>query len=1208
MSITLSTKTDIVCRACGNKFDHEVWLIVDVNENPELLDPLQNNIINSCLCPACNEFINGFEVPLLVLLQDNKVVFCPPPDTSKIEMESILDGLVDLANSRTAQTTGGLFRGFLQKSNKTIVASNVQVAPREMLLFFIKNVENLLTQEDADILFEKIYQIITCENLLSACRLLLDFPDILNPTTDSVILNLKIEVLQAGQEFMIDAFQSAYDLILQCRFLGIKPAFLKLTGLQSENALLLITGYGLPEDMLQAIRQISPFHEESTEKIREQIKLTKKGLSLLPQKKNPNLWAELNNILGVWLLKLIDENRANNIEEAIRHIEFALFEINKDEFPDTWLLVQNNLGLAYRERINGNRVENLIIAQKHFEKALNECSSRNNPGTWAMLKKNLGIVFVKHHLQRSIYQEKAINCFKDALQIYTLNDHPEDWAMLQVDLGHIYMDRISGNRADNIEKALFHYTCGKNHISKHQNPFRWAKIEYSLGHALVERSLGNRISDIARAIIHLEEALEFFKENEYPGEHLLANSALGHAWTETFHLEKNVFRNGDSQLYLEKAIDCYQSVLNNKSLENLSRSWGIAHDNLGLTKIELAKIPNIDHNRKSQYLEDAASHFKRALTAFDKDTLPIDWAGTHHNLGNAYRNLAMNGKEEFFHKALFHYEQALTVFHQDTFPIKNLLTQRVLGDLYFNNHMWADATSSYYQAIASAEQLFNLAGYEKTKLHEIENSRFLFSDLAYSLLKEGKFNEALEIIDRGKARLISEKLVINERNLDSINEDDRNQIQKLLSEINELEGQLRESPFPTIDITPTVDKIRTSRENLVGLIAKVQQKHPSLIQKKLNYRDIISTIPQNSVLVVITVTEIGLAVILIPHGAKQISQEMVFFKEDFTLETMQNLFKGTEINPGWFQIVSKAQNVTNNGDRDESLVDFSQHLWELLMGPIYERIQALKLKSVERVIIMPHSGLGSLPLHAAWRYENNQVRTFLHDYAVVYAPSGNVFGVSQDRAAKFNKGFEKSLLSVVNPTEDLHFATAEGEAVSSYFLNSKQTCLVEKQATKSSVLDSISECTFLHFACHGAYDWTDVMRSELLLANDTSLTLSDILKDRLLKNNRLVVLSACETGITKIRRTPDEYLGFSSAFLQAGAAAVVSTLWAVNDVATMLLMERFYKLHLQDELSPGDALQQAQLWLRHVTAGELEKRFEAEFVTLSNRMTEKTSQ
>jgi CHAT domain-containing protein len=111
------------------------------------------------------------------------------------------------------------------------------------------------------------------------------------------------------------------------------------------------------------------------------------------------------------------------------------------------------------------------------------------------------------------------------------------------------------------------------------------------------------------------------------------------------------------------------------------------------------------------------------------------------------------------------------------------------------------------------------------------------------------------------------------------------------------------------------------------------------------------------------------------------------------------------------------------------------------------------------------------------------------------------------------------------------------------------------------------------------------------------LTLDDIVVNSNFFNAesvRLVTLSACETGLTEFQETPDEFIGLPAAFMRLGAPGVVSTLWAVEDLSTMLLMERFYQRHLQDGLEIAEALRQAQLWLREVTAGELTERFSAE--------------
>jgi len=70
---------------------------------------------------------------------------------------------------------------------------------------------------------------------------------------------------------------------------------------------------------------------------------------------------------------------------------------------------------------------------------------------------------------------------------------------------------------------------------------------------------------------------------------------------------------------------------------------------------------------------------------------------------------------------------------------------------------------------------------------------------------------------------------------------------------------------------------------------------------------------------------------------------------------------------------------------------------------------------------------------------------------------------------------------------------------------------------------------------------------------------------------------------------PDEFVGLSAGFMQAGASAVVSSLWTVEDRSTALLMERMYKLMFDKDhpLEPAQALREAQFWLRDATAGEI---------------------
>jgi CHAT domain-containing protein len=210
----------------------------------------------------------------------------------------------------------------------------------------------------------------------------------------------------------------------------------------------------------------------------------------------------------------------------------------------------------------------------------------------------------------------------------------------------------------------------------------------------------------------------------------------------------------------------------------------------------------------------------------------------------------------------------------------------------------------------------------------------------------------------------------------------------------------------------------------------------------------------------------------------------------------------------------------------------------------------------------------------------------LHDLfpnGVQYAPSCQLLQIAQGfHSFDFNK-----LYAIQNPTKDLFYTDLEVNILSNLFTESQ--IIAKGNATKNAIIPHLksSDNHCHHFSCHGGFNPNNPLESALFLANKEPLTLGEIFELRL-NQCRLVVLSACETGLTDLNSISDEYIGLPSGFLFAGSPSVVSSLWTVNDLSTSFLMMKFYEIlfNTNMNISVAVALKEAQDWLQNLTVQE----------------------
>ena len=235
------------------------------------------------------------------------------------------------------------------------------------------------------------------------------------------------------------------------------------------------------------------------------------------------------------------------------------------------------------------------------------------------------------------------------------------------------------------------------------------------------------------------------------------------------------------------------------------------------------------------------------------------------------------------------------------------------------------------------------------------------------------------------------------------------------------------------------------------------------------------------------------------------------------------------------------------------------------------------LVGVERLYLAPHGPLHYLPLHALG------VTPLLGRYRVAYTPSASVLVRERVSEPEARADLLPGCLALGFAGADLRYAELEATHVAT--LTGGVAC-VGPAASGELLLEQGPRFRILHLACHGVFNPQAPLASGLLLAGGKLDAMTVLQRLRLRAD--LVVLSACDTGQAEIQRG-DELMGVARSFLYAGAASVLVSLWPVDDLATALLMDRFYRAYLP--LPPGpdsaaDALRQAQLALRAMPAGE----------------------
>jgi CHAT domain-containing protein len=807
----------------------------------------------------------------------------------------------------------------------------------------------------------------------------------------------------------------------------------------------------------------------------------------------------------------------------------------------------------------------------------------NHP-LWAELRGLLGELYYQRTSgNRADNLDQVITYYRAAVSKWTPEVNPQMWIRAHIALGSTLRERLRGDRAENIEQAIFILEQALARVDPETSPDEWGTIQNSLGNCYYDRLRGDRGENLERALAHLHKALLVRTRQAKPSEWATTQNNLGNVYRQRVqgHLIEN----------LERAIEALEAAGTVHTREAEPAQWSRIQHNLGAVYLDLAYEDVAENDER---IERAIACFGEALTERQPDEYLREWSATQNSLGSAYLMRQRGSRADNLDRAIAALEQSSAAARHLELDADLADAQAKLATAWLDQESWSAAHRALDQAIAALERLEGQQSTEAARRAHLRQIASLCADDALCLAMLGKAPEALQQLERGRTRFLIETMSREDVRLETLTPQDRETFTALRERLRGLEAEQRApTARPWMELAAA---LREARQQFAALVQHIRQQAPGFLPAMLSTEQIASLVDAGTALVTWAVTQQGTVTFIVSEaGGVETIVDRDFASGDLLDLLIEGLDEDRRPVGGWmggydrYHVVEATEARSPDRERQLWFASLAQ-LWEPLLAPVDRRLQAL---SIRRLILVPYGGLRMLPLHAVGR------PCFLDKYTVSYAPSLAVLARCRQRAGEPERLAAVGTLLVCHSGGNLHFALAETRRLSDLLYNAGESAQVlsEAEAVSAEVESLATGCRQLHFACHGKYNWNRPTESGLWLAgSDGALkpyALWEIQAGLDLHSARLVILSACETGLSETFDLPEEFVGLPAGFLIAGAPGVISSLWTVSDFSTMLLMERLY-VALLNGASPPSALREAQLWLRQVSAGELAAYFEAE--------------
>jgi CHAT domain-containing protein/tetratricopeptide (TPR) repeat protein len=603
--------------------------------------------------------------------------------------------------------------------------------------------------------------------------------------------------------------------------------------------------------------------------------------------------------------------------------------------------------------------------------------------------------------------------------------------------------------------------------------------------------------------------------------------------------------------------------------------------------------------------------FEAALGVRSIAATPHDWASSQLGLGNSYMIL-QEDRQTTLDLAARCYKAAAEVLENYGSPHDRRRAWEALGNACRDLERWDDAVSAYVCAVEAADELYEASILPSDQ--ELELARFtdLYASTAYAMtrLEDFDLREAVVVVERGRAKRLGEVLSrTNVLGLPELDARDREALQAAVDDLHALEvaerrpGALTASigrGFGSADSRLEADPAgqRLARAVVHAQVEAARLKVRSHINdlaerfgvpsptKRIEWREIVGAVKEGEPIAYLLAYGNETVVLITERQLDDVNVRLMRIV-GFGEKELSDIL--TERGDGHVATGLLFGQLTNDV---QMIRDSLPAVLSVLGGKLLSKLD-LELRSTgaRAVIIIPTNFLISIPFHAAPYEIDGRLTRFFEEFRVSYAPSMRALSMARQRVENRER---PTLAGIGNPSNDLIYAEAELRHISSLFPAGATHLLYRSDATAARTLEMLTGAKYVHLSCHGVFNPEFPLNSYLKLAEQDRITLQDLLATQNLQGVRLVTVSACSTAVVDIQRLADEVIGMPSAFIQAGAAGVLGTLWPVGDLPTALIMCRFYELHLladdpseREGLEPADALRSAQCWLANANAQEL---------------------